>query len=49
VRLRRIDVVQYGWNMFDRRMQHEIFGSVANFPDSQDRFERRGLVYAASE
>jgi aryl-alcohol dehydrogenase-like predicted oxidoreductase len=23
--LRRIDVVQYGWNMFDRRMQHEIF------------------------
>lgn len=25
MRLRRIDVVQYGWNMFDRRMQHEIF------------------------
>jgi myo-inositol catabolism protein IolS len=24
-KLRRIDVVQYGWNMFDRRMQHEIF------------------------
>lgn len=24
-RLRRIDVVQYGWNMFDRRMRHEIF------------------------
>ncbi len=23
--LRRIDVVQYGWNMFDRRMQQEIF------------------------
>jgi len=23
--LRRIDVVQYGWNMFDRRMQKEIF------------------------
>jgi aryl-alcohol dehydrogenase-like predicted oxidoreductase len=23
--LRRIDVVQYGWNMFDRRMQAEIF------------------------
>jgi len=23
--LRRIDVVQYGWNMFDRRMQDEIF------------------------
>ncbi len=23
--LRRIDVVQYGWNMFDRRMQGEIF------------------------
>lgn len=22
---RRIDVVQYGWNMFDRRMQQEIF------------------------
>jgi aryl-alcohol dehydrogenase-like predicted oxidoreductase len=25
MRLRRIDVVQYGWNMFDRRMQREIF------------------------
>jgi len=25
MRLRRIDVVQYGWNMFDRRMQDEIF------------------------
>jgi aryl-alcohol dehydrogenase-like predicted oxidoreductase len=25
MRLRRIDVVQYGWNMFDRRMQEEIF------------------------
>src|SRR5262245_1878622 len=25
VRQRRIDVVQYGWNMFDRRMQAEIF------------------------
>ena len=25
MRLRRIDVVQYGWNMFDRRMQQEIF------------------------
>jgi aryl-alcohol dehydrogenase-like predicted oxidoreductase len=25
MRLRRIDVVQYGWNMFDRRMQVEIF------------------------
>ena len=24
-RLRRIDVVQYGWNMFDRRMRAEIF------------------------
>ena len=24
-RLRPIDVVQYGWNMFDRRMQAEIF------------------------
>src|SRR5260370_42139758 len=22
---RRVDVVQYGWNMFDRRMQREIF------------------------
>ena len=22
--MRRVDVVQYGWNMFDRRMQHEI-------------------------
>src|SRR5713101_63350 len=25
MRLRRIDVVQYGWHMFDRRMQPEIF------------------------
>ena len=25
MRLRRIDVVQYGWNMFDRRMQTEIY------------------------
>jgi aryl-alcohol dehydrogenase-like predicted oxidoreductase len=25
MRLRRVDVVQYGWNMFDRRMQSEIF------------------------
>jgi aryl-alcohol dehydrogenase-like predicted oxidoreductase len=25
MRLRRIEVVQYGWNMFDRRMQTEIF------------------------
>jgi len=25
MRLRRIDVVQYGWNMFDRRMRHQIF------------------------
>src|SRR2546426_7147047 len=25
MRLRRVDVVQYGWNMFDRRMQTEIF------------------------
>ena len=25
MQLRRIDVVQYGWNMFDRRMQREIF------------------------
>lgn len=25
MRLRRIDVVQYAWNMFDRRMQSEIF------------------------
>ncbi len=23
--VRRVDVVQYGWNMFDRRMQREIF------------------------
>jgi len=25
MRVRRIDVVQYGWNLFDRRMQAEIF------------------------
>jgi len=23
--VRRVDVVQYGWNMFDRRMQREVF------------------------
>jgi aryl-alcohol dehydrogenase-like predicted oxidoreductase len=23
--VRRVDVVQYGWNMFDRRMQRDIF------------------------
>ncbi len=25
MRVRRVDVVQYGWNMFDRRMQDEVF------------------------
>jgi aryl-alcohol dehydrogenase-like predicted oxidoreductase len=25
MKLRRIDVVQYGWNMFDRRMRAEVF------------------------
>jgi aryl-alcohol dehydrogenase-like predicted oxidoreductase len=25
MRVRRVDVVQYGWHMFDRRMQQEIF------------------------
>src|SRR6266849_4172051 len=25
MRIRRVDVVQYGWNMFDRRMEAEIF------------------------
>jgi myo-inositol catabolism protein IolS len=25
MRVRRVDVVQYGWHMFDRRMQREIF------------------------
>jgi len=25
MRVRRVDVAQYGWNMFDRRMQAEIF------------------------
>jgi aryl-alcohol dehydrogenase-like predicted oxidoreductase len=25
MKLRRVDVVQYGWNMFDRRMRREIF------------------------
>ena len=29
MRLRRIDVVQYAWNMFDRRMQAEIFPCCA--------------------
>jgi len=24
-RVRRVDVVQYGWNMFDRRMQRDVF------------------------
>jgi aryl-alcohol dehydrogenase-like predicted oxidoreductase len=27
---RRVDVVQYGWNMFDRRMQEEIFPYCAD-------------------
>jgi aryl-alcohol dehydrogenase-like predicted oxidoreductase len=25
MRVRRVDVVQYGWNLFDRRMQRDIF------------------------
>jgi aryl-alcohol dehydrogenase-like predicted oxidoreductase len=25
MRIRRVDVAQYGWNMFDRRMQAEVF------------------------
>src|SRR6266536_600687 len=25
MRVRRVDVAQYGWNMFDRRMEREIF------------------------
>ena len=25
MRVRRVDVVQYGWNLFDRRMQREVF------------------------
>ena len=25
MRVRRVDVVQYGWNMFDRRMQRDVF------------------------
>jgi aryl-alcohol dehydrogenase-like predicted oxidoreductase len=29
MQMRRIDVVQYGWNMFDRRMQTEIFPCCA--------------------
>src|SRR5262252_2620747 len=29
MRLRRVDVVQYAWNMFDRRMQAEIFPHCA--------------------
>jgi aryl-alcohol dehydrogenase-like predicted oxidoreductase len=29
MRLRHLDVVQYGWNMFDRRMQAEIFAYCA--------------------
>ena len=29
LRLRRVDVVQYAWNMFDRRMQAEIFPHCA--------------------
>ena len=28
MKLRRIDVVQYGWNMFDRRMRAEISPGV---------------------
>src|SRR2546430_12417718 len=29
MRLRRVDVVQYAWNMFDRRMQAGIFPDCA--------------------
>jgi aryl-alcohol dehydrogenase-like predicted oxidoreductase len=29
-RIRRVDVAQYGWNMFDRRMQREIFPYCAD-------------------
>jgi aryl-alcohol dehydrogenase-like predicted oxidoreductase len=29
MRLRRIDVVQYAWNMFDRRIRTEIFSYCA--------------------
>jgi aryl-alcohol dehydrogenase-like predicted oxidoreductase len=25
MRVRRVDVVQYGWNLFDRRMQRDVF------------------------
>ena len=41
MRLRPIDVVQYGWNMFDRRMQAEIFPYCAAQTD-----RRHGLRLA---
>jgi aryl-alcohol dehydrogenase-like predicted oxidoreductase len=30
MRVRRVDVVQYGWNMFDRRMQRDVFPYCQN-------------------
>jgi aryl-alcohol dehydrogenase-like predicted oxidoreductase len=30
MRVRRVDVVQYGWNMFDRRMQRDVFPYCRN-------------------
>ena len=41
MRLRRIDVVQYAWNMFDRRMQAEIFPYCA-----RSRYRRDGVRLA---
>ena len=41
MRLRRIDVVQYGWNMFDRRMQ------ARNFPLLRGQRDRRHGVWLA--
>src|SRR5215831_11482888 len=54
MRLRRVDVVQYAWNMFDRRMQAEIFPHcaahrrhglwLARLRHAHRRFPRRNAV-----
>ena len=46
MRLRRIDVVQYGWNMFDRRMQAEIFPYCARAADRCHGLWVAGLWHA---
>ncbi len=46
MRLRRVDVVQYAWNMFDRRMQAEIFPYCAAQADRRHGLRLAGLRHA---